>query len=469
MLLLSVLFLLSGPIHAAGFGDDFARWYQANSARGLGSSCSAGLAWFESHLLESCLAMFEATGNRVWLERFTLHADTMLAVAADGGAETSWPGYRDGFRGWGTTRYDRQNRYQEYLVHDACIGLPLLRFARMVFADPALQSDGLDRARRYVAFVEHDIIAKWYANRAATRGRGEELEHFGGWRNLPYNQFLAFGELLLLARDLRQSPLHPGPDLRVPDGFLSAVPDTMARLLKAGLRHDPEHDAYSWYHMPPTRPDPRPEDLAHANLVVGFVLEAAGQGMVFTAEDIARFRRGFTEVAWNGSLARSRLSRFVDGSGPADSVLALFDWVRLGGTAAPIAAALRPRLSAAMNAGAARTAALLAWSEVRQQNESKTAVPTSATDSLLSVVPAVFRSSTAVRYQVGAAGPVRIAVHDLSGRLVRVLVCGWREPGVYTVCWRGHDEESRPVAAGAFILRLSAPGSAASRRVVLLP
>lgn len=455
---------------ATGFGSDFAVWYQSNSSRGLVTSCSAGLAWHEAHLLQSCLAMFEATGDEVWLDRFTFHADTMVAKLTDVPADASaWPGYRDGFAGWGTARYDPRGRYQEYLVHDAAIGLPLARFAELVFAEPVRLGRFVPAAGRYVTVVESELVAKWFRNWTAQRGSGEELEHFGGWRNLPHNQFLAFGELLLRAAELRRSPLHPGPDPRVPDGFLSAVPDTMARLLKAGLRLGPEHDAYVWDHWPVTRPDPRPEDLAHANSVISFVLAAERSAVWFTADDLLRFSHTLTDVAWNGSLERPRFSRFVDGTGPADTVLALFDWVRLVGTAAPVSAALRCRLesgsAAEMNAGMARTVALLAAAGDTAASEAGR----SESGAVIAVRPSHFRSTAVVCFRLSRAASVRVTVHDRSGRLVRVIARGRRESGTWFTNWRGHDEQGRPVPAGTYFCRLSAPGVSAAVPLVLLP
>ncbi|MEO0078789.1 MAG: FlgD immunoglobulin-like domain containing protein [candidate division WOR-3 bacterium] len=462
-------------VHGAGFVDGFDTWFRANSVRGLGTSCSARLAWHEAHLLNSCLDVFDATGEAIWLDQFAAHADTMLSVRADVPcAESVWAGYADGFWGWGTTRYDSQGRYQEYFIHDACIGLPLLRFAGRVFSEPERFGRFVPAARGYVGVVESDIIAKWHANWAACRGTGEELEHFGGWRNVPCNQFLAFGELLLLAAGLRESPLHPGPDARVPDDFLKAVPDSMARLVKSGLRYDPEHDAYTWGHWPATRPNSRPEDLAHANAVISFVIAAERQGIAFVPADLARFRRALTEVAWNGSLDAPRFSRLVDGTGPNDTVLALFDWTRLDSTAALIAAALRPQVefrgAAAMNAGMARTVAALGRSQSLFSHESDVPEngPVPDTAGVLAAAPGVFRRETVVHYRVVRPGSVTLTVHDLSGRLVRYLSRGWRESGMYAVNWRGHDEKNRPVPAGAYFCRLTTPDGGFACRLVLV-
>jgi hypothetical protein len=63
-------------------------------------------------LLQAYLPMYTATGDLVWLDRFAAHTDTMLALMRDvPDTGNFWPGYRDGFAGWGTARYDPAGRY----------------------------------------------------------------------------------------------------------------------------------------------------------------------------------------------------------------------------------------------------------------------------------------------------------------------------------------------------------------------
>ncbi len=71
---------------------------------------------------------------------------------------------------------------------------------------------------------------------------------------------------------------------------------------------------------------------------------------------------------------------------------------------------------------------------------------------------------TVLRFTLPQAGPVTLAIHDLRGRRVRVLLdAAWREKGTHLATWDGRDERGAPAAGGAYIARLAAAGRVASR------
>jgi len=309
--------------------ENYEAWHAVHENRALGTADAANLAWWESYLLDSYVAMFSATGDRVWLERFVVHADSMIRLAQDAPAQGSyWPGYHDGFLGWGTARYDSLGRYQEYLVHDGRICLPVAGFVKLVFDRPDLQARFVDPARRYLSFVEDNIIAKWHNGWQAARGSGENLAEFGGWANLPQNQFLVLGELLLVLSEVAESPLY-GRDPSVLGSFYSDVPDSMARVFAGGLVRVPKSGCYTWGYWPVTRPDPRPEDVSHANLAVSFCLESSRRQRAFQDSTLARMANTLTRLMWNRSDSKPEFSTFVDGTGNGDRSDALFGWLGL--------------------------------------------------------------------------------------------------------------------------------------------
>lgn len=97
-------------------------------------------------------------------------------------------------------------------------------------------------------------------------------------------------------------------------------------------------------------------------------------------------------------------------------------------------------------------------------------VPTSvrARSSLGAPVPLPFRERVRIPFVLGAAGPARLAVFDLAGRLVATLFAGRRAAGGGEVVWDGRDARGRACAAGVYVVRLEAGGDGASRRVVLV-
>jgi hypothetical protein len=64
------------------------------------------------------------------------------------------------------------------------------------------------------------------------------------------------------------------------------------------------------------------------------------------------------------------------------------------------------------------------------------------------------------------AGHVRLHVHDIQGRLVRVLVDEKREAGIHRASWDGLDSHERPAANGVYFLRLEAEGRSLTSKAV---
>ena len=83
--------------------------------------------------------------------------------------------------------------------------------------------------------------------------------------------------------------------------------------------------------------------------------------------------------------------------------------------------------------------------------------------------PNPFNPSVSVRLYVDAARDVRLAVHDVRGRLVRSLWEGRLTEGWRTVVWDGLDDGGRAAASGVYFLRAdSAVAGTATRKLVLV-
>jgi hypothetical protein len=87
---------------------------------------------------------------------------------------------------------------------------------------------------------------------------------------------------------------------------------------------------------------------------------------------------------------------------------------------------------------------------------------------LLGAAPNPFNPATVVRFELAIGGPVSLAVHDLQGRLVRRLAQGVFAAGRHEARWDGAAEDGRAVAAGVYVLRLSAVGAVDEGMVTLL-
>ncbi len=82
---------------------------------------------------------------------------------------------------------------------------------------------------------------------------------------------------------------------------------------------------------------------------------------------------------------------------------------------------------------------------------------------LLQNYPNPFNPSTVVSYQLPVASDVRLAIYDLLGREVAVLVNDWKMPGSYRV-----EFDGTKFASGTYVYRLSAGSHVERRKMVLL-
>lgn len=82
--------------------------------------------------------------------------------------------------------------------------------------------------------------------------------------------------------------------------------------------------------------------------------------------------------------------------------------------------------------------------------------------------PNPFNPLTTIRFDLPAAGSVRLAVCDVAGRLVRILVDGERPAGTHEVVWDGRDAGGRGMASGGYFARLEADGKLQTVRMSLV-
>ena len=83
--------------------------------------------------------------------------------------------------------------------------------------------------------------------------------------------------------------------------------------------------------------------------------------------------------------------------------------------------------------------------------------------------PNPFGLSTVIHYELPAAMPVHLTIHNASGRVVRTLVDHERRgEGPHAVRWDGRDDSGRSVAAGAYFYRLDADGETLTAKMILL-
>ncbi len=83
-------------------------------------------------------------------------------------------------------------------------------------------------------------------------------------------------------------------------------------------------------------------------------------------------------------------------------------------------------------------------------------------------LPNPFTSSTKIRYSIGSAQHVELAVYDQSGRLVKVLVNHEQYRGVFSVVWNGTDTQGMTVPAGTYYLVFKAGTQTYRKKLIKL-
>ena len=82
--------------------------------------------------------------------------------------------------------------------------------------------------------------------------------------------------------------------------------------------------------------------------------------------------------------------------------------------------------------------------------------------------PNPFNPSTTFRYYLKEKGSVKLAIYDLLGQKIKVLVDEHQDQGMKDISWDGRDLRGNPVASGIYIYRLEAGHFVQSRKMILL-
>ncbi|HUT62331.1 MAG TPA: DUF3160 domain-containing protein [Anaerolineae bacterium] len=77
--------------------------------------------------------------------------------------------------------------------------------------------------------------------------------------------------------------------------------------------------------------------------------------------------------------------------------------------------------------------------------------------------PNPFNPSTTISYRLDVSGPVMLAVYNLTGQLVEVLVEGWQEPGEFDIVWTPHY-----CSSGVYIVRIVHGQRSESMKIVYM-
>jgi hypothetical protein len=83
-------------------------------------------------------------------------------------------------------------------------------------------------------------------------------------------------------------------------------------------------------------------------------------------------------------------------------------------------------------------------------------------------VPNPFNPTTSIPFTIPFEAPVRVAIYDARGSLVRVLVDKTTPAGHYDAVWDGRDAKGSPVGSGVYLCRLEHQSDIRTRKIVLI-
>jgi hypothetical protein len=96
------------------------------------------------------------------------------------------------------------------------------------------------------------------------------------------------------------------------------------------------------------------------------------------------------------------------------------------------------------------------------------AVPTPSATRIASVHPNPFNPSTRIAFELRARSHVEIAIYDVSGRRIAVVVDGEMGAGRHEAVWHGRTAAGGAVASGIYFCTLRAGDAFETRKIVLV-
>ncbi|OPX84751.1 MAG: hypothetical protein A4E53_03808 [Pelotomaculum sp. PtaB.Bin104] len=268
------------------------------------------LPWVETYVMRSYLLMYQATGDKSYIDAFVDHADSVLnrrdsvrKVSDHRGY--SLPVWRNGD--------NADNTYYIFADETGLIATPLAQFGALVKADPNLASYKV-KADKYVqaakdavnvlfmSELKNEVSFNWIDT-------GDLL-----YINRPINKNLAVGCAMLAIYEATGEKAYLEKGIKI------------ANFFKQRLLINPSSNSYYWMYYPDdplNRYNNTPEDTNHANVAVQFIKLAYDNG-IFSETEMQRFANTATKVLVkkDGTIAGR-----LDGSGTVAQQGMIASWL----------------------------------------------------------------------------------------------------------------------------------------------
>jgi hypothetical protein len=261
---------------------------------------STVLMWAESYLLEAYLVMYEATGDKKYIEKFMAQAeDVYNSTDKKRGVKD----YNGRIRtGWSTTKGSKGKAAVVTILGTGMICQPFVRFAVMVKERKELAVyKGI--ANKYVVLAEQAVTEfnnQWSINSQTGEGyynfEGDEPNKENLDALIAFNGTMGIGRLILLLYQVTGKNEY----------FIKAK--GLAVTLQRNLTLT-KNNSYVWGYRPDLSKTRRIEDISHGAIDVDFVIKASKNNIIFNNDDLKRFANTIIHTYQN-----NRFSVFVDGT-----------------------------------------------------------------------------------------------------------------------------------------------------------
>ena len=114
-----------------------------------------------------------------------------------------------------------------------------------------------------------------------------------------------------------------------------------------------------------------------------------------------------------------------------------------------------------------KVAALLP-SAISTEGGTVAAQPNGGSAPRLSVMPNPFQEMTTIRFDLSRSDRAKVTIHDVSGRLVRMLLDDNHSHGQASISWDGQDENAHELPGGMYFARISTWAEVQTQKIIKL-
>ena len=82
--------------------------------------------------------------------------------------------------------------------------------------------------------------------------------------------------------------------------------------------------------------------------------------------------------------------------------------------------------------------------------------------------PNPFNPVTTLSYELANAGPVKIVIYDMNGRIVKNLLNKYQNAGLNSIKWDATSDQGKQVSAGMYIYSIETPGIKQSKKMLFI-